>query len=47
MQNGDERVNDLELFEHRVRQVSGKGPLLTYSVAGCASGYSKVTAAAT
>jgi hypothetical protein len=41
MQNGDERVNDREGFEDRVRQVSGKGPLLSYSFAGYVSGYSR------
>jgi hypothetical protein len=41
MQNGDERVNDREGFEGRVRQVSGKGPLLSYSFAGYVSGYSR------
>lgn len=41
MENGEARVNSLEMFEERVRLVSGKGPLLTYSFAGYVSGLSR------
>ena len=41
MQNGEARVNSLAAFDERVRLVSGKGPLLTYSFAGYVSGLSR------
>ena len=41
MQNVNEKVRSLEMFEERVRLVSGKGPLLSYSFAGYVSGYSR------
>jgi hypothetical protein len=41
MQNGEMKVSSLETFEERVRQVSGKGPLLVYSLAVYVSGLSR------
>jgi len=41
MHSVDERVSSLEVFEERVRLVSEKGPLLSYSFAGFVSGYSR------
>ena len=39
--NADVKVNSLALFEERVRLLSEKGPLLTYSFAGYVSGLSR------
>jgi hypothetical protein len=41
MDNVETKVSDLETFEARVRQVSGKGPLLVYSLASYVSGLSR------
>ena len=41
MNDSGARVNSLEAFEDRVRLVSGKGPLLAYSLAVYVSGLSR------
>lgn len=41
MQNNEMKKSGWDKFEERVRQVSGKGPLLTYSCAGYVSGLSR------
>ncbi len=41
MDQVETKVNSLETFEARVRQVSGKGPLLVYSLAAYVSGLSR------